>query len=186
MERALEQHPDAAGRSWVLTTLAEVAARYGHRGADQLLAEAERAQATAPTPGGAVQLAMASAASATGAGQLPCAGLILQEVEAAEPAARSQRVFLCVDRIANDISRGRFAEARTALDDLTTEIDTLGVAARPLFTPWTASRTSRWGSSPRPRRAPDWRSRGPPTPGWTARASACSPRWWRFSCTGAR
>lgn len=134
LERALEQHPDAACRSWVLTMLAEVAARYGHRDADRLLVEAERAQATAPTAGGAVQVAMARAAGATGSGHLPRAGRILREADAAEPAARSQLLFLRVDRIANDISRGRFAEARTALDALTTEIDTFGVAARPLVT----------------------------------------------------
>ncbi|MET8233371.1 helix-turn-helix transcriptional regulator [Micromonospora sp. NPDC005298] len=134
LERALDQHPDAADRSWFLTTLAEVAARYGHRDTGRLLAEAERAHTLAPTPGGAVRLAMARAASATGAGHLPRAGQILREVDGAEPATRSQGVLLRVDRIANEISRGRFAEARTALDALITEIDTIGVAARPLFT----------------------------------------------------
>ncbi|MEV6813465.1 LuxR C-terminal-related transcriptional regulator [Micromonospora sp. NPDC051296] len=111
-----------------------MAARFGHPDTDQLLAEAERAHAAAPAPGGDLQLAMACAASASGAGHVSRAGRILREVDAGEPAARTQAVFLRVDRIANQLSLGQFADARTALTTVTTEIETLGVVAQPLLT----------------------------------------------------
>lgn len=134
LNRALAQHPDVAARSWTLTMLASVAARYGHPDIGQLLADAERAHAAAPALGGEIQLAMAHAARASATGQLSRAGRILQEVDAGEPTARSQAVFLRLDRIANQLSLGRFADARTALDAVTDEIETLGAVAQPLLT----------------------------------------------------
>ncbi|MEV6695057.1 helix-turn-helix transcriptional regulator [Micromonospora sp. NPDC051196] len=134
LERALEQHRSGAERSWTLAMRASVAARFGYDDSGELLAEAESAHRAAPTAGGAVRLALARAAHATGAADLPCAARILRDVDTTAPAVRGQVVFLRMDRIANQLSLGQFADARSALDAVTGEIDTLGGVARPLVT----------------------------------------------------
>ncbi|MBC9006010.1 helix-turn-helix transcriptional regulator [Micromonospora aurantiaca] len=132
--RALNQELDAAGRSWTLTMLASLAARFGHPDAAELVAAAERAHERSPSPGGGIRLALANASRATVTGDLPRAARILREVDAGEPAARTQAIFLRVDRVANQIALGRYVDAATALDGVAGEIDTLGAVAQPLVT----------------------------------------------------
>ncbi|MEU8315409.1 helix-turn-helix transcriptional regulator [Micromonospora sp. NPDC048887] len=132
--RALNQELDAAGRSWTLTMLASLAARFGHPDAAELVAAAQRAHERSPSPGGGIRLALANAARATAVGDLPGAARILQEVDAGEPAARTQAIFLRVDRVANQIALGRYVDAVTALDGVAAEIGTLGAVAQPLVT----------------------------------------------------
>ncbi|MFI7510987.1 LuxR C-terminal-related transcriptional regulator [Micromonospora aurantiaca] len=132
--RALNQELDAAGRSWTLTMLASQAARFGHPDAAELVAAAERAHERSPSPGGGIRLALANASRATATGDLPRAARILREVDAGEPAARTQAIFLRVDRVANQIALGRYVDAATALDGVAGEIDTLGAVAQPLVT----------------------------------------------------
>ncbi|MEV4271845.1 helix-turn-helix transcriptional regulator [Micromonospora aurantiaca (nom. illeg.)] len=132
--RALNQELDAAGRSWTLTMLASLAARFGHPDAAELVAAAERAHERSPSPGGGIRLALANASRATATGDLPRAARILREVDAGEPAARTQAIFLRVDRVANQIALGRYVDAATALDGVAGEIDTLGAVAQPLVT----------------------------------------------------
>ncbi|MFD6755960.1 helix-turn-helix transcriptional regulator [Micromonospora gifhornensis] len=134
LERALDQHLDGAQRSWTLAMRASVAARFGYADSGDLLAEAQQAHRAVPTAEGEIRLALARAAQATAAADLPSASRILQGVDADAPAARGQLVFLRVDRIANQLSLGRFTDARSALDAVTDEIDTLGGVARPLVT----------------------------------------------------
>ncbi|MFI8801711.1 hypothetical protein [Micromonospora chalcea] len=89
--RALNQELDVAGRSWTLTMLASLAARFGHPDAAELVAAAQRAHERSPSPGGAIRLALANAARATACGDLPRAARILREVDTGEPAARPPR-----------------------------------------------------------------------------------------------
>ncbi|MFI7204877.1 LuxR C-terminal-related transcriptional regulator [Micromonospora aurantiaca (nom. illeg.)] len=132
--RALNQELDAAGRSWTLTMLASLAARFGHPDAAELVAAAERAHERSPSPGGGIRLALANASRATATGDLPRAARILREVDAGEPAARTQAIFLRVDRVANQVALGRYVDAATALDGVAGEIDRLGAVAQPLVT----------------------------------------------------
>ncbi|MFD6610373.1 LuxR C-terminal-related transcriptional regulator [Micromonospora chalcea] len=132
--RALNQELDVAGRSWTLTMLASLAARFGHPDAAELVAAAERAHERSPSPGGAIRLALANAARATATGDLSRAARILREVDAGEPAARTQAIFLRVDRVVNQIALGRHVDAATALDSVAAEIDMLGAVAQPLVT----------------------------------------------------
>ncbi|MGC4861070.1 LuxR C-terminal-related transcriptional regulator [Micromonospora sp. DT41] len=133
LNRALTQNLDAGSRAWTLSMLASLAARIGHPDAARLVSEAERAQDASPAPGSAIRLALAHASRASGIGDLHGAARILREADAGEPAARTQAVFLRVDRIANQISLGRYVDAATALDTVTTEIDTLGTVAQPML-----------------------------------------------------
>ncbi|MEU6023692.1 LuxR C-terminal-related transcriptional regulator [Micromonospora sp. NPDC047134] len=134
LERALEEHLGGPERSWTLAMRASVAARFGYPDSGDLLAEAQRAHRTAPAPEGGIRLALAQAAQATVGADLPRAARILHEVDTSAPGARSQVVFLRVDRIANQLSLGQFTDARSALEAVTEEIDTLGGVARPLVT----------------------------------------------------
>ncbi|MGC4893176.1 helix-turn-helix transcriptional regulator [Micromonospora sp. DT31] len=132
--RALDQDRDAAGRSWALTMLASLAARFGHPDATDLLARAERAHATAPAPGGEIRLALARASLAAGIGDLAGAARFLREVDATEPTARTQAIFLRLARVASQVALGHYVDAASALDAVGAEIDTLGLVAQPLFT----------------------------------------------------
>ncbi|GIH19149.1 helix-turn-helix transcriptional regulator [Rugosimonospora africana] len=131
LRRALDEHPVAsAHRSWLLTSLAAVAAPLGHPAIGDLLGQAELAQRDVPSPGGDVRLVLARSGAALSRGDVPASRRLLLDADpSAAPCADAALVR--VERTAVQIALGDLDGAQDALRVAAGEIDMFGEGGRP-------------------------------------------------------